>query len=179
MMTMQQMFDVMVSHMKAQGHKAVSNGRCAYRGDDGSKCAVGALIKDEYYSEGIEGLGVGRLALRQGGSWPLGKALSQSLGMDILSRGHERTLAMLSDMQDVHDTAANWDAGGLSVIAILRLKEVAKFYGLTFDDSEPPKVKMEPIVFETHPAPSAFLSVNEWHPVEPKKVANKKVLEPA
>lgn len=34
---------------------------CKYRGEQGTKCAVGHLIPDEFYSEDMEGLGVGTL----------------------------------------------------------------------------------------------------------------------
>jgi hypothetical protein len=30
--------------------------RCAYRGDEGLSCAVGCLIADSFYNEGLEGL---------------------------------------------------------------------------------------------------------------------------
>ena len=33
--------------------------RCAYRGDGGSKCAVGHILPDEVYNEVFEGEGVG------------------------------------------------------------------------------------------------------------------------
>lgn len=41
------------------------NGDCAYRGENGKKCAVGLLISDELYDRykgGLEGLKVGAIA---------------------------------------------------------------------------------------------------------------------
>ena len=38
--------------------------RCAYRGADGAKCAVGCLIPDELYTRDLEGHGVGSDVVR-------------------------------------------------------------------------------------------------------------------
>lgn len=43
-------------HLLAQGKRAMSHYYgCSYLGDDGSKCAVGCLIKDEFYDRRLEG----------------------------------------------------------------------------------------------------------------------------
>ena len=39
---------------RKQGEKSESNYGCAYRGAGDLKCAVGCLIKDEHYYEGLE-----------------------------------------------------------------------------------------------------------------------------
>ena len=41
------------------------HGLCAYRGDDGLKCAIGHLIKDEDYSKEMEGHGVNNVLIRK------------------------------------------------------------------------------------------------------------------
>ena len=49
----------MVEHLRQQGKPSVGpNGACLYRGPDGTKCAIGALIPDECYNESLfEGRG--------------------------------------------------------------------------------------------------------------------------
>jgi hypothetical protein len=43
-------------HLLAQNRRAVNDtGMCAYRGKDGTKCAVGCLILDDEYSTDMEG----------------------------------------------------------------------------------------------------------------------------
>lgn len=67
----QEVFDRVATHMLLQKKKSVSEemirdkwghqklaSSCMYRGDDGLKCAVGCLIKDELYNECIEHQGV-------------------------------------------------------------------------------------------------------------------------
>jgi hypothetical protein len=63
--TNEQAFKTMARHMLAQGKRSVAVGRdsfgvehesCRYRGPDGLKCAVGAIIPDEEYRESLEGL---------------------------------------------------------------------------------------------------------------------------
>lgn len=64
-MTAQEIFDKIVSHLRAQGVKSIEFGggpdllqpgevRCLYRGPLGTKCAVGCLISDEVYDEDME-----------------------------------------------------------------------------------------------------------------------------
>lgn len=53
MRTAQELFDIVVAHLRKQGAKAMNpNGNCLYRTKDGLSCAVGCLIPDnEYYSD--------------------------------------------------------------------------------------------------------------------------------
>ena len=50
-MTNQEAFDIMVTHLRKQGCKSEDEQHetCLYRGPNGLKCAVGALIPDEEY----------------------------------------------------------------------------------------------------------------------------------
>lgn len=51
-------FDTMVRHLRKQGRPSVeARGCCRYRGPDGTKCAIGALISDDAYSPRLEGRG--------------------------------------------------------------------------------------------------------------------------
>lgn len=59
--TSQEVYDIVASHMLKQNKRSSSkklpgSRRCAYRGDDGLKCAAGCLIPDEVYSFTFEQL---------------------------------------------------------------------------------------------------------------------------
>jgi hypothetical protein len=65
----QQVFDQIAGHLLTQSRKSHQsyNGcakfRCAYRGDEGLKCAIGALISDEEYKPTMETKSVASLAV--------------------------------------------------------------------------------------------------------------------
>jgi len=63
-MTPQEVFDTVVAHARAQGCKALvevrdedgeTDTQCVYRGPDGTRCFVGALIPDNVYHSDMEG----------------------------------------------------------------------------------------------------------------------------
>ena len=55
-MTNQEAFETMVRHAREQGRKSLnSQGKCRYRGQNGTKCFVGALIPDAEYTVMLEG----------------------------------------------------------------------------------------------------------------------------
>ena len=59
MSVLQELFDKIATHLLTQGARSESSiGRCLYRGDFGSKCAVGCLISDEEYDPKMEGSSV-------------------------------------------------------------------------------------------------------------------------
>lgn len=63
----QTVFDTMLTHLRAQGQAALtSTGFCAYRSDDGLKCAVGAIIPDAAYQSEFEHLPLEFIAARLG-----------------------------------------------------------------------------------------------------------------
>lgn len=63
-MTPQEILNTVCAGMKAQNSKSLNEiGGCAYRGANGSKCAVGILIQDDEYSAEMEVIGdVGAVA---------------------------------------------------------------------------------------------------------------------
>lgn len=63
MNTMQQEFDAVVAHLYKQGKRAAVNGRCRYRSDDGTMCAVGCRIPNEMYDPNMEGDTVHQLTM--------------------------------------------------------------------------------------------------------------------
>ena len=57
MKTTLDVFNKVSEHLLRQNEQALDeDGECAYRSETGLKCAVGCLIKDEFYSEDFEGL---------------------------------------------------------------------------------------------------------------------------
>ena len=55
-MKLQNIFTSVVHHLQKQGVRSLDNGdACAYRGERGRKCAIGAIIPDRLYHEHMEG----------------------------------------------------------------------------------------------------------------------------
>lgn len=108
----QRTFDLVVNHLRKQGKRSMrrdSEGRlwCAYRADDGSKCAVGVLIPDSDYLPSFEGHGAQYTPI-----------------YDILEKnGH--FFGVCFDMQVIHDGVdpENWEE---------EFEKIAKMYNLTY-----------------------------------------------
>ncbi len=95
----QQVFDKIVSHLRSQGKQSRNTlGDCVYKNTDGTSCAVGCLIEDQFYSPDIEGLSVEDIF----------DALSRSLGIpfsDVILLEE-----LLNDLQATHDRGvSNWE----------------------------------------------------------------------
>lgn len=89
-MTNQEAFDTMVKHLHKQNWvRSVLYSGCAYRGNQGRKCAVGCLIPDDEYKSSLEGQSAGLAAM----SCPSLSKISLSLLKDM-QRFHDCTLAM-------------------------------------------------------------------------------------
>ena len=60
----QEAFDTVVNHLRAQKVRSLlpegshEPGNCAYRGENGTKCAFGPFIPDDKYTPQMEGLNV-------------------------------------------------------------------------------------------------------------------------
>lgn len=125
-MTLQEMFDTMVLHLRTQGRKAVRydpvslKNQCVYRAADGGRCAVGCLITDAHYGKRLENQTVRSL--------PLVMALINS-GIDMYDTVVN---ALLFDMQVLHDKedVGSWE---------MRFRSIAK----DFDLVVPPRVERE------------------------------------
>ena len=66
MYTTQTLFNTVAAHLLTQGKKATVMDSddaelCRYRGDGGTKCAIGCLIPDELYRPKMEGRNIGSL----------------------------------------------------------------------------------------------------------------------
>ena len=61
-MNTQEMFSKIVTHLRAQGKPSINpdmHDSCMYRSKDGCMCAVGVLMTDEHYDDGVETRHVG------------------------------------------------------------------------------------------------------------------------
>lgn len=94
-MTHQEIFNKVYLGLKSQGFQQSWDSSlelCAYRGDDGLKCAAGWLIPDELYNPEFEGSAVSQLVKRSG------KADPSKLFDDT---------AFVSQLQAIHDCFKN------------------------------------------------------------------------
>ncbi len=121
-MNAQEIFDTVAKHLFAQGQQSISREAddkdgwtCVYRGPNGLKCAVGALISDELYVVDMEYNTVGALLTNPRFTFPT--------WMHGLKNG-----SLLRSLQRVHDEAVNWHTG-----KVLReaLEGVAKTHDLS------------------------------------------------
>lgn len=92
-MTITEIFQTVKTHLLAQGSRSTGpeGVGCMYRGTDDRMCAVGCLIKDEYYTPLIEGFTAddGKVA-----------AVLKSSGVDI---SNLLTMDLLCQLQSIHD----------------------------------------------------------------------------
>lgn len=92
-MDQQQIYNIVKRHLLKQGARSQdTQEHCLYRGPRGLKCAIGALIKDEFYNPALED-----------------KSANQPEVLDALRRSfglHPSQLMdvfFLSDLQEIHD----------------------------------------------------------------------------
>ena len=87
----QKIFNKVSKHLLLQNERSVTfSSGCRYRGEDGLKCAIGCLIKDEVYSSDLEGNGVQ--------SPDVVAALVDS-GVKVTPETYE----LMSRLQEIHD----------------------------------------------------------------------------
>lgn len=113
-MNKQQIFDTAVAALIKQGEPSYRYG-CYYRGQNGTKCAIGHLIPDEKYSEGLEGLTANRAAVRK------------AAGIGLLQA------SFAAELQYAHDLPADEGLRGADWLAAFKeeAREVAVNYSLS------------------------------------------------
>lgn len=110
MIKRQLIFDTVARHLLTQGTRAVTEyGRaCRYRGPDNTKCAIGALIPDDIYSDHLEGGGVHALLCE-----PINNFVPENIPYierfrtwfkNVYGKPNEFDMRFLSDLQTIHDS---------------------------------------------------------------------------
>ena len=122
MITLQEIFDRAVIGVITQGKPSVTKtacgaSRCLYRGEAGTKCAVGHLIDDAVYTPDLEGNECVRTLVMQ--------ALEQSLG-----KLPEDSFNLIIQLQLTHDVAST--GSDFLPAFIARAREIAADFNLTF-----------------------------------------------
>lgn len=91
-MDRQAVFDKIRRHLKKQGRRSEKLPLfCAYRNEDGLKCAIGCLITDEFYTQNLEGQAIEANAVL--------KAVAASLGTTLSKKDKD----FLGELQTIHD----------------------------------------------------------------------------
>lgn len=95
-MTLQEIFDQAYKGLAGQGWKQSRNANdtaCAYRGQNGCKCAIGHLIPDAAYSIELEGSAVHDVHVRR------------TLPFVVHASFRNPTITLLEHMQSIHDNS--------------------------------------------------------------------------
>lgn len=121
MRTQQELYDIVVAHLRKQHAKSQSPDKkiCMYRGEGGLKCAVGVLIPDEIYNHAME-FSLHTLTFYKGDLLPDNLRLEFATHFDLLST-----------LQEVHDKVEidNWEK---------KFKTTAKLLDLQYTPPETP-----------------------------------------
>ena len=132
-LTMQHYFEVTVRYLRNQNRQAKNSNLCKYLAEDGNVCAVGLWIPAGHEAQGLSGR-VDRLAANypslRGVAWP------------DLPDG----LALAVELQELHDldgyridAEGSEGCGGLNERGEEKIRRIAREYGLTYPDLEPPE----------------------------------------
>jgi hypothetical protein len=114
-MNKQELFEFVIDKLIEQGVQSVDEyGDCMYRGVDGAKCAVGHLIKDEFYNEEYENNSCCH------------EQVEDALMLSGVDREYNN---FLTKLQDFHDAHGSWSKEGLRITRII---EFAKNYNLDY-----------------------------------------------
>lgn len=93
----QKAFDLVSQHLISQATRAFQRGRCVYRHENGTRCAIGMLMKDECYGPQLEGLGANNVKV---------VSVLRDSGWNIPPSYHgeyPRVMEFLRSLQYLHD----------------------------------------------------------------------------
>jgi hypothetical protein len=96
----QEIFDKVAKHLLTQNRQAKGKTGCAYRGDNGDKCAIGCLIPDEDYGPKMEN-GAPRIGDPE--SLPLNTRLVTAFCREKLGASTDEDILFLTRLQSLHD----------------------------------------------------------------------------
>lgn len=108
MLTKKNIYESVTAHLLGQG--AVSedeNGSCCLRSPNGKKCAIGSLLKDEYYRPTFEGIGISYYRNARDGD------LLRALLASQVDAYRADVIDLLIELEEVHDDAPVEDWPGL------------------------------------------------------------------
>lgn len=112
-MTLQETFDTVARALVKQGGPSLNEvNRCAYRGENGARCAVGHLIPDDRYDPSMENESAGHRRVAP---------VLRGLGVDVYLAGA---------LQRTHDGTVKHPAGWLTAWAD-SMRRIAESYGLS------------------------------------------------
>ncbi|MDN7183586.1 hypothetical protein M0D69_37375 [Caballeronia sp. SEWSISQ10-4 2] len=100
MLSAKEIYERVRDHLLTQ--RAVSedeNGSCRLRCNDGRKCAIGSLIRDDLYCPDIEGVGLAYYRHEHDGALP---RVLYACGVDVYD---ERIVELLTELEELHDNA--------------------------------------------------------------------------
>lgn len=127
MLDRQEVFNTVYTKLRAQGKRSIvlegAHQRCRYRGEGGTRCAIGHLIPDELYSEELEGLNVGQTY-----SNPEIENIDDVL-RNIFGELTELDIHFLSVLQRAHD---NWTDATLRTLNT-NFRRIAEKFNLKFN----------------------------------------------
>lgn len=109
-MNLQQISERIRDHLTTQKAQAKKGSACAYRGENGTVCAVGCLIDDEHYSPAFEG----QTAADDRVMNAVCESLALGRSVDLVLLGN-----MLNDWQAYHDSGGydHWCADDAAAIS--------------------------------------------------------------
>lgn len=121
-LTNQEAFDKALFGIRAQGYlQSISeNDKCAYRGEDGRKCAIGHCLPDELAEE-IKWLDTATFS-----SWSSIRKAPEFAEFSSVKMLQGCNPSLLSELQNVHDSMQdkeNFED---------RMQEIAQFYDLVY-----------------------------------------------
>lgn len=123
--TLQQIFDKIVTKLRAQNKRSIAiykdyegipNEGCAYRGENGCRCAIGWMIPNKYYRKWMEGF---TPDTHQGGNYT-------KLYETLIKVGFtDDQIEFMKRLQSIHDIENQWNNREYY------WTRVANYYGLT------------------------------------------------
>lgn len=106
----QEIFNRVCAHLVGMKERSMrATIKCAYRGDNGAKCAIGCLIPDDKYNSDIEAIDLSILCNKFFPEW----------------KDHE---CLLDNLRKIHDNFRNWNENGF--IGYDRLRKIGTRYHL-------------------------------------------------
>lgn len=129
MLDRQEVFNTVYTKLREQGKRSIvlegTRQRCMYRGEGGTRCAIGHLIPDELYSEELEGQTVGQIC-----SDPEKANIVEVLNK-VFGEITELDIHFLNALQFAHD---NWTDCTLHTLNT-NFRRVAEQFTLEFNDA--------------------------------------------